>query len=164
MAIGFYEQMNIYATYFRICEERMSSSLCSLRPNNNAYGSRFFAHFHVSVLWFDAGQFSHTFQGHVTHSGSLVRLRQCQCSSPRHVGKFITHWEPTYTHSKTQYNKAISYMGHTIHNDTAVVFGKRTGPIINTLRPRQNGRHFPGDILRCIFLNENVYVLIKISL
>ena len=26
----------------------------------------------------------------------------------------------------------------------------------NTLRPRQNGRHFPDDIFQCIFLNENV--------
>ena len=36
--------------------------------------------------------------------------------------------------------------------------------LINTLRPRQNGRHFPDDILKCIFLNENVRILIKISL
>ena len=35
---------------------------------------------------------------------------------------------------------------------------------INTLRPRQNGRHFPDDILKCIFLNENVLISIKISL
>ena len=27
---------------------------------------------------------------------------------------------------------------------------------INTLRPRQNGRHFPDDIFKWIFLNENV--------
>ena len=27
---------------------------------------------------------------------------------------------------------------------------------INTLRPSQNGRHFPDDIFKCIFLNENV--------
>ena len=33
----------------------------------------------------------------------------------------------------------------------------------NTLRPRQYGRHFP-DIFKCIFLNENVCILIKISL
>ena len=26
---------------------------------------------------------------------------------------------------------------------------------INTLRPRQNGRHFTDDIFKCIFLNEN---------
>ena len=35
---------------------------------------------------------------------------------------------------------------------------------INTLRPRQNGRHFPDDIFKCIFLNENVWISIKISL
>ena len=34
----------------------------------------------------------------------------------------------------------------------------------NTLRPRQNGRHFPDDIFKCIFLSENEWSLIKISL
>ena len=34
----------------------------------------------------------------------------------------------------------------------------------NTLKPRQNGHHFPDDIFKCIFLNENVWILIKISL
>ena len=33
----------------------------------------------------------------------------------------------------------------------------------NTLRLRQDGRHFP-DIFKCIFLNENFKILIKISL
>ena len=28
--------------------------------------------------------------------------------------------------------------------------------IIKTLRPRQNNRHFPDDILKGIFMNENV--------
>ena len=36
--------------------------------------------------------------------------------------------------------------------------------VLNTLRPRQDGRHFPDDILKCIFLNENVWTLITISL
>ena len=36
--------------------------------------------------------------------------------------------------------------------------------IFNTLRPRQDGRHFPDDIFKCIFLNENVWISIKISL
>ena len=35
---------------------------------------------------------------------------------------------------------------------------------INTLRPRQNGRHFADDIFKCIFLNENVWIPIQISL
>ena len=37
-------------------------------------------------------------------------------------------------------------------------------PSVNTLRPRQNGRHFPDDIFKCIFLNENVSIAIKILL
>ena len=35
--------------------------------------------------------------------------------------------------------------------------------LINTLRPRQNGLHFL-DIFKCIFVNENVWISIKISL
>ena len=35
---------------------------------------------------------------------------------------------------------------------------------LNTLRPRQNGRHFTDDIFKCIFLNENVWIAIEISL
>ena len=34
----------------------------------------------------------------------------------------------------------------------------------NTLRPRQNGRHFADDIFKRIFLNENVWISIKLSL
>ena len=30
--------------------------------------------------------------------------------------------------------------------------------------PRQNGRHFPEDIFKCIFLNENIWISIKVSL
>ena len=35
---------------------------------------------------------------------------------------------------------------------------------LNSLRPRQNGRHFAEDIFKCIFSNENVWIPIKISL
>ena len=35
---------------------------------------------------------------------------------------------------------------------------------MNTLRLRQDDCHFPNDIFKCIFLNENVEILTKISL
>ena len=35
---------------------------------------------------------------------------------------------------------------------------------LNTFRPRQNYRHFADDIFKCIFLNENVWISLKISL
>ena len=38
------------------------------------------------------------------------------------------------------------------------------GTQVNTLRPRQNGRHFPDDIFKCIFLNENIWISLMISL
>ena len=34
----------------------------------------------------------------------------------------------------------------------------------STLRPRQNGRHFADEIFNCKFLNENVWIPVKISL
>ena len=35
---------------------------------------------------------------------------------------------------------------------------------LNALRPRQNGQHFADDTFKRIFLNENIRILIKISL
>ena len=34
----------------------------------------------------------------------------------------------------------------------------------NTLRPRQDGRHFVDDIFKCIFLNENAWISLEVSL
>ena len=36
--------------------------------------------------------------------------------------------------------------------------------MVNTLRPRRNRRYFADDIFKCIFVNENVWISIKISL
>ena len=45
-----------------------------------------------------------------------------------------------------------------------VRFRSSCGFRVNTLRPRQNGRHFPDDRFKCIFLNENAWMSIEISL
>ena len=42
-------------------------------------------------------------------------------------------------------------------------YGGRYTSII-TLRPKQNGRHFTDDTFKRIFLKENVWILLKISL
>ena len=36
--------------------------------------------------------------------------------------------------------------------------------LIDTLRPRQNGRHFADNIFKCIFMNEIVSISIRISM
>ena len=40
----------------------------------------------------------------------------------------------------------------------------RVTPFLNTLRPFRNSRHFADDIFKCIFLNENVWIPLKISM
>ena len=41
---------------------------------------------------------------------------------------------------------------------------KPSRPGVNSLKPRQNGRLFPDDIFKCIFVNDNVLIPMKISL
>ena len=40
----------------------------------------------------------------------------------------------------------------------------RNNDHVNSLRPRQNRRHFADDVFKCNFVNENVWIPIKISL
>ena len=44
------------------------------------------------------------------------------------------------------------------------VYAVHPNLMFNTLRPRQNVCHFPDNIFKWIFLNENVWISIKISL
>ena len=48
--------------------------------------------------------------------------------------------------------------------DDAPLYSQRKTSVINSLRPRQNRRHFADDILKCIFLNENEWISLRISL
>ena len=45
-----------------------------------------------------------------------------------------------------------------------MTYGTNKPQWFNTLRPRQNGRHFADAIFKCIFFNENIWIFIKISL
>ena len=45
-----------------------------------------------------------------------------------------------------------------------IIFHKSTCPSFNTLWPAQNVRHFTDNIFKCIFLTENIWILISISL
>ena len=57
--------------------------------------------------------------------------------------------------------------GETCATDTMFISwftGKRYNIYLNTLRPRQHGRHFADDSFKRIFLNKNIGILIKISL
>ena len=62
-------------------------------------------------------------------------------------------------------NKHVHNLGFKVHAMGHPRDGHTTPHwFINTLRPRQNGRHLPDDIFKYISLNENVWISIEISL
>ena len=63
---------------------------------------------------------------------------------------------------KIQLHKLVKFLGHT--SNVLMIRSHRMPVGFNTLRPRQNDRHFPDDIFKWIFLNENTWISINISL
>ena len=53
---------------------------------------------------------------------------------------------------------------NSLHKETRADEFTSTYSSFNTLRPRQNGRHFADDIFKWIFFSENVWISLKISL
>ena len=61
-------------------------------------------------------------------------------------------------------NCDLIWLSFSMQEQCSITFGLwAVHKAFSTLRPRQNGGHFPDDILRCIFWNENVWISIKIS-
>ena len=86
-------------------------------------------------------------------------------------------WEPftenKYVHDKfhvpdakpNYLQRTISYKGVVIWNYMFMYITYDCSlTSFNTLRPRQNGPLFPDDIFKRIFLNENIWISIQISL
>ena len=57
-----------------------------------------------------------------------------------------------------------SYLHITTNVSINVIKWPWWSAFLNTLRSRQDGRCFPDDSFKCIFLNENAWISIKISL
>ena len=64
---------------------------------------------------------------------------------------FITHIAHTYIYVYINIQTILSWCTHWYTS-------------FNSLRPRQNGRHFADDVFKRIFLNGNVWISLKISL
>ena len=62
-----------------------------------------------------------------------------------------------------------AYCLHSLGNccsrlEMTTMFLSLSAMFFNTLRPRQNGRHFAYDTFKCIFLDENIWISINISM
>ena len=74
-------------------------------------------------------------------------------------------WENKNALGPPKYNLPSRAHNHTIlHALGQNLHAKGTQACLNTLRLRQNECHFADDIFKCIFVNENVWIPVKISL
>ena len=64
------------------------------------------------------------------------------------------------THPGLVTPKGVDELDQETHEETSWQHMKH----LNSLRPRRNEQHFADDIFKHIFFNENVWILIKISL
>ena len=64
----------------------------------------------------------------------------------------------------SRYCKAINHYLNQRWQSSMMPYGIIMAKWVNTLRPGQNGRYFADDIFKWIFLNENAWTPIKISL
>ena len=116
---------------------------------------------------------------HQPHDGLLNRLFRCisKKTSKLRVTVFCAgnspgpvnspHKQPV-TRKMFPFDDVIMFMTYSIiQKTTGWHYWSIPGSsihFVNTVRPRQNGRHFQNDIFRCIFVNENVWIAIDILL
>ena len=93
------------------------------------------------------------------HLSTNVRQKQKFIAITHHKWKFVHKWMLWNSNMDEKvicpWSTAPGYV---------FILDKKGHWPINTLRQRQNGRHFAGDIFKYIFLNENAWIPIKIAL
>ena len=74
------------------------------------------------------------------------------------------HDKPTLVQVMAWSRKATSHYLSQCWLSFISPYGVTRPQLLNTLRPRQNGRHFQDDSFKCFFLNGNVWISIEVSL
>ena len=96
----------------------------------------------------------------------MFPVSSCSCLSPIQWSQVLSReWWCSWSSADRRcsnyiwvIDSFIAYWGVPYIRDLTVIYH------VNTLRVGQNGHHFTDKIFKCIFLNENVRISIKISL
>ena len=78
--------------------------------------------------------------------------------------KWIVLPLPFLTRNHLRENTATMWKQQMSRYDTKIENRRWFVTQLNTLKPKKKGHQFPDDILKCIFLNENIKISIKVSL
>ena len=90
----------------------------------------------------------HSVHSKCSAAWACATLRSGDSPNNRDMGRQVGVAMPV-SHSSSSYTTAVLGLGWIS---------------LNTLRPRQNGRRFADDVFKCIFVNENVWISLEISL
>ena len=119
----------------------------------------------TQTFWY-RGQGLHIYHtDHVSHHLSCLVLTQVITSDVDHIKTLEPGKWPPFCKQHIQFNEivVIGPAGWT-DNELIHLIVYVIQLWFNSLRPRQNGCHFPNDILKCTFSNENLWILINFSL
>ena len=98
---------------------------------------------------------------HSTHSLGFYSLKRCRLTGTGIPIIILFGKKMFYMYRNPHYKPEMVWRPSQVYNGNPYT-NKRC--LLNTLRPRQNGCHFADDISKCIFLNENVWIPVEISL
>ena len=101
--------------------------------------------------------------------GKLIKLSCYRLKSHANTGHFRHMFQVKSSFLRNVPSKVILFVSQKIwigitRLSIETVLPRWCVTRLNTLRPRQNGRHFPDDTFKHIFVNENCCILMKISL
>ena len=91
--------------------------------------------------------------------GGVIMALDCIMFYTYHIGRFALDKNFMLRNNRCIGTKQL----HSV-TGTSQYYHHNVNACVNSLGPRQNGRHFPDDIFKCIFFNENVWISIKTSL
>ena len=117
----------------------------------------------------DHSRFCLTTYADPCHRNITVRIfgvNCCICSSYSHIGCLVHQLSGRGSCRRISQSiePTVSLPSFTSKNLAKPALKYQLMPQRNTLRPRQYCRDFQDDILKCILMNENIGILIKISL
>ena len=101
---------------------------------------------------------------------TLLVLRPEYSRTTRSIQWLLMHWllvSPSHEqllHTLCEIRMTVSSLRVNVNKFHVLTTPNENKSYLNTLGPRQNGRHFADDIFKCIFLNENIWISIKSSL
>ena len=75
-----------------------------------------------------------------------------------------SHWWDYYSNTLSSHYNSFEGWSPVDEIYRCLIFKWVAVTWLNTFRPKQNDRHFPNNILKWIFLNESLWISIKISL